>query len=255
MITMGFKNNIDEFTNLAYLFSNQYDVETKVAVFQDVDRSIFKSKKEFNSSILKQINDVLDYVHLCNETRIVISVKEREEYDSYPNVALREAILNCYWHRDYNRKAKIKIDFFANRCEIISPGRFYDGMTIEKALIGNQTFRNKKLVRLLFNLKLVENYASGFERIYKAYVRYYKNVEVINSDISLKVILPNLNYNYFSNKNNYNHYEEIIVGFLKEHKSIRRTTVEDLLEIKATKAKKIIIQVGNGPSTTYRLND
>lgn len=72
MITMGFKNNINEFTNLAYLFSNQYDVETKVAVFQDVDRSIFKSKKEFNGSILKQINDVLDYVHLCNETRIVI---------------------------------------------------------------------------------------------------------------------------------------------------------------------------------------
>lgn len=66
-------------------------------------------------------------------------------------------------------------------------------MTIEKALIGNQTFRNKKLVRLLFNLKLVENYASSFERIYKAYVRYYKDVEVINSDISLKVILPNLN--------------------------------------------------------------
>lgn len=111
MITMGFNNNINEFTNLAYLFSNQYDVETKVAVFQDVDRSIFKSKKEFNGSILKQINDVLDYVHLCNETRIVISDKEREEYDSYPNVALREAILNCYCHRDYNRKANIKIDF------------------------------------------------------------------------------------------------------------------------------------------------
>ena len=59
---------------MAYLFSNQYDVETKVAVFQDVDRSIFKSKKEFNGSILKQINDVLDYVHLCNETRIVIVI-------------------------------------------------------------------------------------------------------------------------------------------------------------------------------------
>ena len=68
---------------------------------------------------------------------------------------------------------------------------------------------------------------------------------------------------YGRNKTQAN-YEEIIVVFLKEHKSIRRTTVEDVLEIKATKAKeiikemldkKIIIQVGNRPSTTYRLND
>ena len=68
----------------------------------------------------------------------------RKEILSYNKRAARECILNCYCHRDYSRKSNIKIEFFDDRCEIISPGGFYDGLTLEDALNGLQSFRNGK---------------------------------------------------------------------------------------------------------------
>ena len=142
MVTSGFIRD-NKFTNLAFIFSDQYDVETKIGVYHGLDRAVFKSKKEFGGSIIKQIDKTLEYYDLCNETRIVIDGSPmRKEFVSYHNKAAREAILNCYCHRDYNRRSNIKIEFFDNRCEIISPGGFYGGLTLEEALNGVQSFRN-----------------------------------------------------------------------------------------------------------------
>ena len=196
MVTSGFlKNNL--YTNLAYIFSDQYDVETKVGVYQGLDRAIFKSKKEFNGSIIKQIDLTLEYYGLCNETRIVIDGSPmRKEYVSYHIKAVREAILNCYCHRDYNKRSNIKIEFFDNRCEIISPGGFYGGLTLEEALNGVQSFRNKYLIQLLHKLGYIENYSSGLNRIFK---EYYDNKEqpIIETTLNMfKITFPNLNYHF-----------------------------------------------------------
>ena len=143
MVTSGFINSSNKYTNLAFIFSDQYNVQTKVAVYQGLTREIFKSKKEFEGSIIKQISNVIEYSYLCNEIRVVIDGEpQRKEYESYNKVAVREAILNCYCHRDYSRNSNIKIEFFDDRCELISPGGFYDGLTLESTLKGVQTFRN-----------------------------------------------------------------------------------------------------------------
>lgn len=110
MVTSGFINSSNKYTNLAFIFSDQYNVQTKVAVYQGLTREIFKSKKEFEGSIIKQISNVIEYSYLCNETRVVIDGDpQRKEYESYNKVAVREAILNCYCHRDYSRNSNIKI--------------------------------------------------------------------------------------------------------------------------------------------------
>lgn len=171
MITSGFIRK-NKYTNLAFIFSDQYDVETKIGIYQGIDRSIFKSKKEISGSIIKQIDKTLEYCGLCNEKRIIIDGSPmRKEYNSYHEKAVREAILNCYCHRDYNRRSNIKIEFFDNRCEIISPGGFYAGLTLEEAIKGIQSFRNKFLVKLLDRLGYIENYSSGLDRIFKEYKR------------------------------------------------------------------------------------
>ena len=152
MVTSGFIRN-NKYTNLAFIFSDQYDVETKVGVYQGLNRAIFKSKKEFGGSIIKQIDKVLEYYDICNETRVVIDGSPmRKDYVSYYDKAAREAILNCYCHRDYARRSNIKIEFFDDRCEFISPGGFYGGLTLEQAINGVQSFRNKYLVQLLHRL-------------------------------------------------------------------------------------------------------
>ena len=196
MITSGFIKN-GRFTNLAYIFSDQYDIETKIGVYIGLDRSTFKSKKEFKGSIIKQIDKTIEYCELCNETRIVIDGSPtRKEYISYYPKALREAILNCFCHRDYLKRSNIKIEFFDNRCEIISPGGFYDGLTLEEALCGVQSFRNKYLVKLLHKLGYIENYSSGLNRIINEYQRNHCHPKIETSLNMFKITLPNLNYGF-----------------------------------------------------------
>jgi len=200
MVTSGFVRD-GKYTNLAFIFSDQYDIETKIGVYRGLSRAEFKSKKEFNGSIIKQIDFVIDYCNLLNETRIVIDGSPmRKEYDSYHEKAIREAILNCYCHRDYNKRSNIKIEFFDNRCEVISPGGFYGGLTLEDALKGIQSFRNKNLVKLLFKLGYIENYSSGIDRIFKEYEEdLYK--PIIETSLNMfKVTFYNLNYDALESK-------------------------------------------------------
>lgn len=169
LVTSGFVRD-GKYTNVAYWFSDQYSVETKVAVYQGLDRDIFRSKKEFDGS------------------------PTRKEIPSHSMKAAREAILNCYCHKDYSRKSNIKIEFFDDRCEIISPGGFYGGLTLEEALIGEQSFRNEYVVKLLYKLGYIENYASGLNRIYNEYKDKYKQPEFYSSLTMFKITLFNRNY-------------------------------------------------------------
>lgn len=191
------------YTNLAYWVSDQYNVDTKMAVYQGLDRVTFRSKKEFTGSIIKQIDNVLEYFEMCNEVRVIIDGSPmRTEIPSYDFISGREGILNTYCHRDFSRKSNIKIEFFDDRCEILSPGGFYGGLTLDDALSGIQSFRNEYLVKLLFRLGYIENYASGLSRIYNEYAKDEKKPTIYSSLVALKLTLPNRNYEYFSSIHN-----------------------------------------------------
>lgn len=239
MVTSGFiKNN--KYTNLAFIFSDQYDVETKVGVYQGLNRAVFKSKKEFGGSIIRQIDKVLEYYDICNETRVVIDGSPmRKDYVSYYDKAAREAILNCYCHRDYARRSNIKIEFFDDRCEFISPGGFYGGLTLEQAINGVQSFRNKYLVQLLHKLGYIENYSSGLNRIFDEYKKVKKKPIIETSLIMFKVTLLNLNYKFDEKINvglndpknvskndpknvSKNGYEKAIIEAIKKNSTITR---------------------------------
>lgn len=196
MVTSGFVDpKSNQYTNLAFWLSDQYDVATKMAVYQGLDRSVFRTKKQYEGSLIRQIDNALEYYDLCNEVRVIINGRPmREEIPSYNSTAAREAILNMYCHRDFSRSSNIKIEFFDDRCEMISPGGFYDGLTLEKALNGEQSFRNEKLVQLLFKLDYIENYASGLSRIFKEYKKEGLEPIIYTSSTAFKVTFPNKNY-------------------------------------------------------------
>ena len=253
MVTSGFiKDN--KYTNLAFIFSDQYDVETKIGVYHGLDRAVFKSKKEFGGSIIKQIDKTLEYYDLCNEIRIVIDGSPmRKEFVSYHDKAAREAILNCYCHRDYNRRSNIKIEFFDDRCEIISPGGFYGGLTLEEALNGVQSFRNKYLVQLLHKLGYIENYSSGLDRIFKEY-KNDKVKPVIETTLNMfKVTFPNMNYKFDDQEIDQESDQEIdqesiqkmIIEIIKNEPTITRNGMANKLNISSTRIKHYLDKMRN----------
>lgn len=46
------------YTNLAYILSDQFETSIKVVIFQGTDKAIFRDRKEFSGSILKQLEKV-----------------------------------------------------------------------------------------------------------------------------------------------------------------------------------------------------
>ena len=60
------------FTNLGWLLSDQCSHSVKVAVFGDEHNTVFRDRKEFTGSILRQLEEACDYPNLL-QARIKIA--------------------------------------------------------------------------------------------------------------------------------------------------------------------------------------
>lgn len=117
MQTLKIVNNDGIYSNLGLLLSEQCVHTIKVAVFQGKDQSVFKDRREFSGSLLKQLNDTYEYIDLHNQTRVTFQKLLRIDVSDYPEIAVREAILNLLVHRDYAFSASALISIYDDRME------------------------------------------------------------------------------------------------------------------------------------------
>jgi len=93
----------------------------------------------------------------------------RKDIPEYPPEAVREAITNAIIHTDYAMKGvSIIIAIFDDRIEITNPGVLPFGLTVEHALLGASRVRNRVIARVFRELKLIEQWGSGLQRIMDA---------------------------------------------------------------------------------------
>ncbi len=88
-----------KFNNLALLISDQNPFTIKCAIFEGKNKTIFKDRKEFTGSCIKQINDAFLYLNLVNKASSIINGLVRIDKKDYPDFSLREALLNSIIHR------------------------------------------------------------------------------------------------------------------------------------------------------------
>ncbi|WP_434310237.1 ATP-binding protein [Hominifimenecus sp. rT4P-3] len=60
------------YSNLGLLLSDQCLHTIKVAVFQGMDQTVFKDRREFTGSLMQQMNEVYDFIDFRNQTRATI---------------------------------------------------------------------------------------------------------------------------------------------------------------------------------------
>ena len=200
------------YNNVALLFSDQNDTISKFAVFQGTDVEVFLDKKEFRGSLVEQLDNILYFASLSNRKKIIITGKpDHEEYLDIPKIALREAIVNCYCHRDWTLK----------------------GMVAK---------RNKITVEILDKLDAIENYASGVRRIFKDYIGFDKQPEYSISDNGIIVTLYNMNYNEAQNevindginagkKMNITERRNIILKLIEENENISAKQIIETINV------------------------
>jgi ATP-dependent DNA helicase RecG len=111
---------------------------------------------------------ILDRILADNPIQTVRQGLFHFEYRTYPEIALREALLNALCHADYRIASPIMIKQFADRLEITNPGGLIGGITPENILHHTPATRNPCLVDALVRLRLINRSNLGIQRMYTA---------------------------------------------------------------------------------------
>lgn len=102
-----------------------------------------------------------------------IKVKEvhfglfRDYIEDYPEVVLREMLINAIAHRDYSRQQIIEIRKYPSYLEFESPGQFPQGIT-ESNYLRKTNPRNPNIMDVLREINYAEKAGSGFDKIFTA---------------------------------------------------------------------------------------
>lgn len=182
-----------QYNNLAFLLSDQCSYSIKVATFQGKGQMIFKDRRELTGSIFKQLNELYEYINLRNKIHAKIEGLYRIDKRDYPEVAIKEVIMNLLIHRDYSFNANPLVKIFDDRIEFLSIGGLVSGIKLEDALAGVSICRNQNLADIFYQLHLIKNNGTGLSKIMNAYKDSPIKPSIQTTKNSFKIILPNLN--------------------------------------------------------------
>lgn len=244
------------YSNLALLLSDQCVHTIKAAVFQGTDQTIFKDRREFTGSLMQQMNEVYDFIDFRNQTRATIEKLYRIDVRDYPEIAVRESLLNLLVHRDYSFSASAFISIYEDRIEFVSIGGLMPGIELEDVMVGISVCRNQDLANVFYRLHLIEAYGTGMSKIMNAYENMQLKPVIEITKNAFKIILPNRNVEYEAKKEaaktesdtqnvvntgkRHNNGEEKILQYVRTHGSITKNDVIDLLEVSASTASRTL---------------
>lgn len=244
------------YSNLALLLSDQCVHTIKVAVFQGTDQTIFKDRREFTGSLMQQMNEVYAFIDFRNQTRATIEKLYRIDVRDYPEIAVREALLNLLVHRDYSFSASAFISIYEDRIEFVSIGGLMPGIELEDVMVGISVCRNQDLANVFYRLHLIEAYGTGMGKIMKAYESMQVKPVIETTKNAFKIILPNINAKYETEnatvktksgtpvtvhtEKELSDEEEKILEYARKHGAITRNDVIGLLEVSASTAARVI---------------
>ena len=263
--TLGIIGEDNLYTNLGLLLSDQCVHTLKIAIFEGKEKGIFKDRKEFKGSLLKQITEAFEYIDLLNKTQATFEGLIRKDERDYPVEAIREALLNAVVHREYSFGASTLINIYEDRVEFLSLGGIVSGLSLEAVMLGVSQSRNEKLADVFYRLHLIEAYGTGIQKILLNYKNYnLKPVFKVETG-AFQVILPNVHYQSKIKEKIEkqplvlaDEYKKII-NFLEYEKKTRKE-IQEYIGLSQSKvitmlrellSLGLIVKIGNGKNTKY----
>ena len=256
MRTLKLMDSDDLYSNLGLLLSDQCVHTIKVAVFQGADQAVFKDRREFTGSLMRQMNEVYDFIDFRNQTRATIEKLLRTDVRDYPEIAVREALLNLLVHRDYSFSASALISIYTDRIEFVSIGGLVPGIDLEDIMVGISVCRNQDLANVFYRLHLIEAYGTGMGKIMNAYRDMEEKPRIETTRNAFKIVLPNINAKHEAEKaavfereaayfagqteEKLSDEEEKILEYALSHGTITRNDVIRLLEVSTSTASRVI---------------
>ena len=233
------------YTNLGLLLSEQCQHTIKVAVYEGRSKEIFKDRYEFSGSIMKQMKEVYDFLDRYNRTHSEVMGIMRKDTREYPEVAIREALLNAIVHKDYSFSGSTLISIFDDRIEFVTIGGLVRGINEDDILLGVSISRNKNLARIFYQLKWIEAYGTGILKTIESYERFKLKPIIEISSNAFKITLPNTTISRRKKNDitSLSEKEKVIISMFDKTETISRTDVEKELSISQTMAVKLLKQL------------
>ena len=236
------------YTNLALLLSDQCESTTKIAIFQGTDKELFRDRREFGGSILKQMEDVYQFIDLNNKTKATFLGLGRIDTRDYSEESIKEAWLNCVVHRDYSYSGSTIINIYEDRIEFVSLGGLVPGLTLDSIFLGISQSRNPNLAALFYRMHYIESYGTGIGKIRRGYKDFSSEPIFETAPGVFRVTLPNRNELHETVRESagvrkaesFETEKNLIMAFVAENGSMTRKQTAELLGIGTTKAFRML---------------
>ncbi len=266
----------EQYSNLALLVSDECRHSIKLAVFKGTDKKMLLNRKEWKGSIFSQMNQAFAGIDLYNETSSEFGRVLRYDHSDYPDVAIREALINAIVHRDYSFSGSIMVNIYADRMEIISLGGLVSGLSLDAIMVGASEPRNEKLAALFYRMQLIESYGMGIGKIMDSYQGQERQPIFEAVEGAMRVTLPNTRWMQKDDSSPLMAREDVprpyaampettqqgqILDYLCRHQTASRSDMEKLLDLKTTQVAGIlkgmvesgsIERIGKGNQTRYQ---
>jgi len=140
----------------------------RLTVYPDKNATnTFLEDRFFEGNIFSNITSVFTYLDALYAKTIRIEGIHRTEKKNYPEIALREGILNAIVHRDYkSANGFMQISIFSDRTEISNFGSLPEGITVADLKREHPSIlRNPDIANICFIRQYIEMVGSGIIRI------------------------------------------------------------------------------------------
>jgi ATP-dependent DNA helicase RecG len=154
------------------------------------DDTDYSDRAEGRDPLIIALSKITDRIMAENPVTTINYGFFHFEYRRYPEIVLREALMNALSHADYRINSPILIKQYPGRLEISNPGGFIGGITPQNILHHPPVARNPRLVEALTRLHLVNRSNLGISRMYKYMLIEGKEPPIIEQQgESVKVVL------------------------------------------------------------------
>ena len=228
-----------------------------ISSYEGSERASLQSTISIKNGFLDIVPRIINEIKKTLWTNIKIKEIEREDQLEIPELALREAVINSIYHRDYSIiGASTKIDIFVNRLEIISPGNLPVGITLEELGEGASEIRNKVIAKAFRRLGYIEKLGTGISRmifecnkaglpppVFEEPGRFFK-------------------VTFYRTKSEYSELEEKVISEIKKAKEIKAKYHANKLKLhpntilnylKVMIDNNVVEKIGKGPNVRYKL--
>ena len=246
MRTLGLIGADGLYTNLGLLLSDQNTHTIKFAVFNGTKKGEFRTRKEIEGSVLRQMRSAFDFLNLNNNLAATVSGLDRAEQHDYPEITVREAMLNAIVHRDYGFSGSIIVNLYDDRVEFVSLGGLMPGLRTEDLFVGISQPRNEKLANVFYRLKHIEAYGTGIRLIMQYYEDFETKPEITATNGAFSLTLPNMNYaRPLRVARQLKPQHEMVLDYLRNNGSITNENIQEILSIKQTRAYQVIREMAD----------